>query len=106
MLLHGGPRGNHLGHVQGDWDRRGYHVVPLQVSPGPTEAAQVRCIIVLKREESSFFFAIGLLAIPWLLPSEYAPLPIRAPAAALASASNWIVSTCSEFQFPHTSPMV
>ncbi|KAG7527767.1 hypothetical protein FFLO_06609 [Filobasidium floriforme] len=38
----------------------------------------------------NFFFAIGLLAIPWLLPSEYAPLPIRAPAAALASASNWI----------------
>ncbi|WVR07285.1 hypothetical protein IAU60_004326 [Kwoniella sp. DSM 27419] len=38
----------------------------------------------------NFFFAVGLLAIPWLLPSEYAPLPIRAPAAALASASNWI----------------
>ncbi|WVQ99143.1 hypothetical protein IAU59_006275 [Kwoniella sp. CBS 9459] len=38
----------------------------------------------------NFFFAVGLLAIPWLLPSEYAPLPIRAPAAALGSASNWI----------------
>ncbi|OWZ61131.1 hypothetical protein AYX14_06409 [Cryptococcus neoformans] len=38
----------------------------------------------------NFFFAVGLLAIPWLLPSEYAPLPIRASAAALASASNWI----------------
>jgi hypothetical protein len=39
MLLHGGPRGNHLGHVQGDWDRRGYHVVPLQVSRGATKGA-------------------------------------------------------------------
>lgn len=37
----------------------------------------------------NFFFAVGLLAIPWLLPAEYAPLPIRAPAAALASMSNW-----------------
>ena len=37
-----------------------------------------------------FFFAIGLLAIPWLLPAEYAPLAIRTKAAALASASNWI----------------
>lgn len=38
----------------------------------------------------NLFFAVGLLAIPWLLPAEYAPLPIRASAAALASASNWI----------------
>ena len=38
----------------------------------------------------NFFFAIGLLAIPWLLPAEYAPLAIRTKAAALASASNWI----------------
>ncbi|KAI1880140.1 hypothetical protein JX265_001761 [Neoarthrinium moseri] len=38
----------------------------------------------------NFFFAIGLLAIPWLLPAEYAPLAIRQRAAALASASNWI----------------
>lgn len=38
----------------------------------------------------NFFFAVGLLAIPWLLPAEYAPLAIRAKAAALASASNWI----------------
>ncbi|KAM0723784.1 hypothetical protein Q7P37_000774 [Cladosporium fusiforme] len=38
----------------------------------------------------NFFFAVGMLAIPWLLPSEYAPLAIRTPAAALASASNWI----------------
>lgn len=41
----------------------------------------------------NFFFSVGLLAIPWLLPAEYSPLPIRAPAAALASASNWIVSS-------------
>ncbi|EME85191.1 uncharacterized protein MYCFIDRAFT_196019 [Pseudocercospora fijiensis CIRAD86] len=31
-----------------------------------------------------------LLAIPWLLPAEYAPLAIRTKAASLASASNWI----------------
>lgn len=40
----------------------------------------------------NFFFAVGLLAIPWLLPSEYSPTPIRAASAALGSASNWIVS--------------
>ncbi|KAL1389041.1 hexose carrier protein [Phyllosticta capitalensis] len=38
----------------------------------------------------NFFFAIGLLAIPWLLPAEYAPLAIRTKAASLATASNWI----------------
>lgn len=38
----------------------------------------------------NFFFAIGLLAIPWLLPAEYAPLAIRTKAAALSAASNWI----------------
>ncbi|PQE08091.1 putative sugar transporter protein [Rutstroemia sp. NJR-2017a BVV2] len=56
----------------------------------------------------NFFFAVGLLAIPWLcklssipvnittasltklVPAEYAPLAIRTPAASLASASNWI----------------
>lgn len=38
----------------------------------------------------NFFFAVGLLAIPWLLPAEYAPLAIRTRAASLASASNWI----------------
>lgn len=38
----------------------------------------------------NFFFAIGLLAIPWLLPAEYAPLAIRTKSAALATASNWI----------------
>ncbi|KAJ9093842.1 hypothetical protein QFC21_006213 [Naganishia friedmannii] len=38
----------------------------------------------------NFFFAVGLLAIPWLLPSEYSPTPIRAASAALGSASNWI----------------
>jgi hypothetical protein len=36
----------------------------------------------------NFFFAVGLLAIPWLLPAEYAPLAIRSRAAALATASN------------------
>jgi hypothetical protein len=38
----------------------------------------------------NFFFAVGMLAIPWLLPSEYAPLAVRTPIAALSSASNWI----------------
>ena len=38
----------------------------------------------------NFFFAVGLLAIPWLLPAEYAPLAIRTRAAALATASNLI----------------
>lgn len=36
------------------------------------------------------FFGIGLLAIPWLLPPEYAPLAIRTQGAALATSSNWI----------------
>ena len=34
----------------------------------------------------NFFFAVGLLAIPWLLPAEYAPLAIRTKSAALATA--------------------
>ncbi|KAL3476983.1 hypothetical protein BJX99DRAFT_270140 [Aspergillus californicus] len=38
----------------------------------------------------NFFFATGLLAIPWLLPAEYAPLAIRTRTAALATATNWI----------------
>ncbi|KAJ5094320.1 hypothetical protein N7456_010181 [Penicillium angulare] len=38
----------------------------------------------------NFFFGVGLLAIPWLLPAEYAPLAIRTQAAALATATNWI----------------
>lgn len=38
----------------------------------------------------NFFFAVGLLATPWLLPAEYAPLAIRTKSAALATASNWI----------------
>ncbi|PWY70621.1 MFS sugar transporter [Aspergillus eucalypticola CBS 122712] len=38
----------------------------------------------------NFFFGVGLLAIPWLLPAEYAPLSIRSQAAALATATNWI----------------
>ncbi|KAI9931196.1 hypothetical protein MW887_010857 [Aspergillus wentii] len=38
----------------------------------------------------NFFFGVGLLAIPWLLPAEYAPLAIRTKAASLATATNWI----------------
>ena len=37
-----------------------------------------------------FFFGVGLLAIPWLLPPEYAPLAVRTRACSLATASNWI----------------
>lgn len=38
----------------------------------------------------NFFFAVGMLAVPWLLPTEYAPLAIRTKSAALATASNWL----------------
>ncbi|KAL5001775.1 hypothetical protein BDV10DRAFT_203332 [Aspergillus recurvatus] len=38
----------------------------------------------------NFFFGVGLLAVPWLLPAEYAPLAIRTRTAALATATNWI----------------
>ncbi|KAL4922365.1 general substrate transporter [Aspergillus aurantiobrunneus] len=38
----------------------------------------------------NFFFGVGLLAVPWLLPAEYAPLATRTRTAALATASNWI----------------
>ncbi|RKL24607.1 hypothetical protein BFJ68_g607 [Fusarium oxysporum] len=59
-------------------------------------AGQAVCMAVLAGTVSTgqpgpdFFFAVGLLAIPWLLPAEYAPLAIRTRAAALATASNWI----------------
>lgn len=43
------------------------------------------------------FFGIGLLAIPWLLPPEYAPLAIRTRASALATASNWIFTFLVSF---------
>ncbi|RGP61469.1 putative sugar transporter [Fusarium sporotrichioides] len=52
--------------------------------PGPGIVAIVMLFLF------NFFFAVGLLAIPWLLPAEYAPLAIRTRAAALATASNWI----------------
>ncbi|KAJ6074398.1 uncharacterized protein N7446_002175 [Penicillium canescens] len=38
----------------------------------------------------NFFFGVGLLAIPWLLPAEYSPLAIRTRSAAMATATNWI----------------
>ncbi|KAL4739861.1 general substrate transporter [Aspergillus similis] len=38
----------------------------------------------------NFFFGVGLLAVPWLLPAEYAPLAIRTRTAALSTATNWI----------------
>ncbi|KAJ9149337.1 Sugar transporter STL1 [Pleurostoma richardsiae] len=57
------------------------------VSDG-SRAAGVVAIVMLFL--FNFFFAVGLLAIPWLLPAEYAPLAIRTRAAALATASNWI----------------
>ncbi|TVY43141.1 Sugar transporter [Lachnellula subtilissima] len=57
------------------------------VANGSTSAGYVATVMLFL---FNFFFAIGLLAIPWLLPAEYAPLAIRTPAASLASASNWI----------------
>ncbi|KAI3397951.1 hypothetical protein diail_10027 [Diaporthe ilicicola] len=57
------------------------------VSDGSASAGIVASVMLFA---FNFFFAIGLLAIPWLLPAEYAPLAIRQRAAALASASNWI----------------
>ncbi|KAI0199870.1 hexose carrier protein [Astrocystis sublimbata] len=53
-----------------------------------SKAAGVVAVVVLFL--FNFFFAVGLLAIPWLLPAEYAPLAIRTKSAALATASNWI----------------
>lgn len=38
------------------------------------------------------FFAIGWLGMTWLYPAEIVPLRIRAPANALATSANWIVS--------------
>lgn len=72
------------------------------VSNGSTSAGYVATVMLFL---FNFFFAVGLLAIPWLrksvksslfpvltikVPAEYAPLAIRTPAASLASASNWI----------------
>jgi MFS family permease len=62
-------------------------VLAITVSNG-TKPAGIVAIIMLFL--FNFFFAVGLLAIPWLLPAEYAPLAIRTKAAALATASNWI----------------
>ncbi|KAF7543473.1 hypothetical protein G7Z17_g10719 [Cylindrodendrum hubeiense] len=57
------------------------------VSDGSTQAGIFAIVMLFL---FNFFFAVGLLAIPWLLPAEYAPLAIRTRAAALATASNWI----------------
>ncbi|KAK7403002.1 hypothetical protein QQX98_011243 [Neonectria punicea] len=57
------------------------------VSDGSASAGIVATVMLFL---FNFFFAVGLLAIPWLLPAEYAPLAIRTRAAALATASNWI----------------
>ncbi|KAI0429252.1 hexose carrier protein [Xylaria sp. FL1042] len=57
------------------------------VSNGSKPAGIVAIVVLFL---FNFFFAVGLLAIPWLLPAEYAPLAIRTKSAALATASNWI----------------
>lgn len=57
------------------------------VSDGGKPAGIVAAIMLFL---FNFFFAIGLLAIPWLLPAEYAPLAIRTKAASLSTMSNWI----------------
>lgn len=61
------------------------------VSNGSRSAGIVAIIMLFL---FNFFFAVGLLAIPWLLPAEYAPLAIRTRAAALASASNCKFTHC------------
>ncbi|GAA6026203.1 hypothetical protein JCM10207_005544, partial [Rhodosporidiobolus poonsookiae] len=38
----------------------------------------------------NFFFASGLLSIPWLYPAEVNPLAVRAQGAALATMTNWL----------------
>lgn len=55
------------------------------VSNGSASAGIVATIMLFL---FNFFFSVGLLAIHWLLPAEYAPLAIRTRAAALATASN------------------
>ncbi|KAM5354457.1 hypothetical protein ACJ41O_001106 [Fusarium nematophilum] len=62
----------------------GINLITYASQPGPGIVAIVMLFLF------NFFFAVGLLAIPWLLPAEYAPLAIRTRAAALATASNWI----------------
>lgn len=57
------------------------------VSDGSKSAGVVAIVMLFL---FNFFFAVGLLAIPWLLPAEYAPLAIRTRVASLSSASNWI----------------
>jgi hypothetical protein len=41
------------------------------------------------------FFAIGWLGMTWLYPAEITPLSIRAPANAISTTANWIVSSAS-----------
>ncbi|KAF2091332.1 general substrate transporter [Saccharata proteae CBS 121410] len=62
-------------------------ILAATVADGSKAAGIVAAIMLFL---FNFFFAIGLLAIPWLLPAEYAPLAIRTKAASLATASNWI----------------
>lgn len=65
----------------------GMAVLAGTVADGSKSAGVVAIVMLFL---FNFFFAVGLLAIPWLLPAEYAPLAIRTRAAALATASNWI----------------
>jgi predicted MFS family arabinose efflux permease len=62
-------------------------VLAITVSNGSKAAGLVATVTLFV---FNGFFSIGMLAIPWLLPSEYAPLAIRTKAAALSAASNWI----------------
>lgn len=62
------------------------------VHDGSTSAGIVATVMLFL---FNFFFAVGLLAIAWLLPAEYTPLAIRTKAAALATASNWIFTFVS-----------
>lgn len=68
------------------------------VSNGSKSAGLVAIVMLFL---FNFFFSVGMLAIPWLWPAEYAPLAIRTQAAALASASN-----CASFLPARTSSAV
>ena len=65
------------------------------VHDGSTSAGIVATVMLFL---FNFFFAVGLLAIAWLLPAEYTPLAIRTKAAALATASNWIFTFVSRLR--------
>ena len=55
--------------------------------PGNTAAGIVAAVMLFV---FNFFFAVGLLSIPWLYPAEISPLSVRAKSAGLATMTNWL----------------